>query len=127
MSADLYGVGIEELAEIAHVNRSTASRWKRDRTRIPFAAYALVRLRAFGELELALGPAWAGWRIGRDGALYPPGYRRGYTPGELLGVPYLHGQVRALEQRIAAAIRRRRLDAKHTRRRARGPRVAAQE
>jgi hypothetical protein len=51
--------------------------------------------------------AWAGWRIGRDGLLYAPAWRRGLDPGEILALPTLHAleshrrrQVAELEARI---------------------------
>ncbi|HYC45385.1 MAG TPA: hypothetical protein VED01_07835 [Burkholderiales bacterium] len=115
MCPELYGVAIGELAAIARVDRSTASRWKRGLARLPFAVLALVRLRCFGELELALGPDWHGWTIGRDGRIYPPGYRVGFTPGEILAMPYLYGQIAALERRVREIARERRLNVHHSR------------
>jgi hypothetical protein len=32
---------------------------------------------------------WAGWRIGHDALLYPPGYGRGLTPGQVASIHWL--------------------------------------
>jgi transcriptional regulator with XRE-family HTH domain len=116
---DLAGISIGELAELAGVNRSTASRWKNGKSRIPAAVLRLVEFRLFGELEPVLGAAWRGWRIGRDGLLYAPGWRRGFEPGEILAMPYLYGQISALNARVRELARARRLDFHHVGRRRR--------
>jgi transcriptional regulator with XRE-family HTH domain len=117
--ADLDGVTIAELAELAGVDRTTAMRWKSKRSRTPLAVLRLVALRVFGDLEAVLGAAWSGWRAGRDGLLYAPAWRRGYSPGEILAMPYLYGRIRALEGEARELARRRRLDFHHAGRRCR--------
>lgn len=97
-----FGVSQEEICAWCNVNRTTAMRWKKGRSRAPGAALALVRLRVYGEAEALLGAAWRGWRFGRDGLLYAPGWRRGFAPGEILALPYLHGQLAAIRSHRAA-------------------------
>lgn len=115
----LWGLSARELAALAGVNRTTASRWKRGRSRVPPAVLALAAWRLYGELEGILGPAWRGWRAGRDGRLYAPAWRRGFTPDEILAMPFLYRQISAIERHLRAVLRARRLDYHHARRRAR--------
>jgi hypothetical protein len=117
MKPDFYGVSIAELAAIARVDRSTASRWKAGLARVPHAVVALVRLRIFGELELVLGAAWSGWRLTREGALQAPGWRAPFTAGEVLAMPFLYGQIAALRSELDRAARARRIDFHHAGRR----------
>lgn len=111
----LFGISAAELAALAHVNRTTAARWKSGASRVPAAVLALVRTRVFGDAAALLGPAWTGWRFGRDGLLYAPAWRRGFSPGEILGMPYLYGRIAALERLRKDALRARRLDRHHRR------------
>lgn len=53
--------------------------------------------------ELELGGLWEGWRFGRDGLLYAPGWRRGIEPGEVLALPYVRA-LAATEARRAAEL-----------------------
>lgn len=96
----LYGVSRAELVAICGVDSATASRWKREKTRMPAAARRLVELRIWGEAEALLGADWRGWRFWRDGLLYAPGWRRGWSPGEILTIPYLYGRIAAQERRL---------------------------
>lgn len=115
----LYGVTIGELAKLAGVDRSTASRWKSKQSRVPHAVIAIVRLHVYGELDGVWGEAWRDWRIGRDGLLYGPAWRRGFSAGEILSMPYLYGRIAALEAEMRALARARRLDFHHAGRRRR--------
>lgn len=102
MTAELLAlVSVAELQELAGVNRTTAARWKRQESRLPFAVARLVLFRYGCELAAVWGAQWSGWRIGRDGALYAPGWRRPFTPGEVLALPYLYGQIAALKRATA--------------------------
>lgn len=83
------GISPETLAAWCGVNRTTIARWERGQSRAPLAAVRLVELRASGALEPIGGPAWRGWRIGRDGLLYGPGYAQGLTPGQVAAVRWL--------------------------------------
>lgn len=101
---ELFGVSIAEIVTWCDVDRTTAARWKRARTRAPASALRLVTLRAYGDASALLGAAWHGWTFGRDGLLYAPGHRRGFTPGEILSLPYLYAALaHARRQQIGAA------------------------
>jgi hypothetical protein len=119
----LAAVSIDELRQLARVDRTTALRWKRGQSRVPQAVLTLLRLYVDGDAAALLGDAWRGWRFGRDGLLYAPGWRRGFSPAEVLTLPYLHGQLAALKREKVEAAQARRLDHHHTRR-ARPPRAA---
>lgn len=124
--ADLDGITTLELAELAGVNRTTASRWKLNRSRTPPAVLRLVALRVWGDVAEIFGAGWRGWRIGRDGLLYGPAWRRGFTAGEILAMPYLYGRISALEHQVRELVRRRRLDFHHAGRRCRRRALARQ-
>lgn len=96
----LYGVSIAELVRWCSVDRTTASRWKTCTSRAPGAALALVAFRVYGEAGPVLGESWMGWRVGRDELLYPPGYRRGYSAGEILALPFVYGELAALRLQL---------------------------
>jgi len=112
-------LSIGELFALARVDRTTALRWKRGRTRCPAAVLTLVRFRIEGDAAALLGDAWQGWRIGRDGLFYAPNWRRGFSAGELLAMPYLYGRIAALERELRDVMRARRLDFRHAGRRCR--------
>lgn len=91
----LYGVSPEELVHWCGINRTTAARWKRGESRAPLAALRLAELRITGDAQVLLGSDWRGWSFGRrDGLLYAPGYRSGFSPGEILALPYLRAALR---------------------------------
>jgi hypothetical protein len=115
MQDELVGVSAREIANTTGVDITTARRWRRGAARIPEAARRLLALRLEGSAEALLGPAWAGWRFGRDGLLYAPGWRRGFEPGEILAMPYLYGQVAALKRAARDALQARRRDRRHQR------------
>lgn len=95
---ELFGYSVAELARIAYVDRSTASRWKSGRARVPGAALALVRQHFEGELGPRAGPDWRGARFGHDGLLYLPDMRRGFSAADLR---QLHWLLQSQEWRTA--------------------------
>ena len=97
----LDAVSVPELARLARVDPSTASRWKTRKSRLPGAVAQLVRLRILGDVAALLGKAWAGWRFGRDGLLYAPGWRRGFEPDEIRAQPFLYGERAVLKRELA--------------------------
>jgi hypothetical protein len=76
------GASIEEAARVAQVHRTTAARW-RVKGNVPPAVTALLQFHFRGSLPPCAGPAWTGWRFGRDGLLYAPDLRDGFTPEEI--------------------------------------------
>lgn len=86
-----------EIIRLTGVDRSTLSRWRRGLSRIPRAVERLLTLYATGDVEALLGRAW---RFGRDGLLYHPCWRRGFTSGELAGLFWRCQQVAGLESQI---------------------------
>ena len=99
-AAILDTVSAPELARLAGVERSTAHRWKTRKSKIPAAVVRLVALRVLGDVAALLGQDWRGWRFGRDGLLYAPGWRRGFTPGEIAAQPFLYGERATLRREL---------------------------
>lgn len=95
---DIQSVSVEALARLAGVNRSTAHRWKTRKTKIPGAVARLLRLALDGDAAALLGPAWRGWRFGRDGLFYCEDWRRGFTSDEIRAMPFLHGECATLKR-----------------------------
>jgi hypothetical protein len=84
------GVAPWKLALWCGVDPWTITRWERGISRAPLTAVRLVGILARGELPPHAGPSWSGWRFGhRDGLLYPPGFGRGLTPGQVASVVWL--------------------------------------
>lgn len=77
----LYGRSAEVIAEKCRVDVSTARRWKKGSSAIPYSANALME----GDLG-ALDRAWVGWRI-IDGKLISP-EQLVATPGEVRAIPF---------------------------------------
>ena len=61
------------------VTRRTMHNWENGKTRIPFPAFKLIRMRARSIVHVE---GWEGWRYGRDGALVTPDGRT-FQPWEL--------------------------------------------
>jgi hypothetical protein len=83
------GINPAQLAAWCGVDRYTVTRWERGISRAPVSAVRLVSILARGELEPLGGPSWAGWRFGRDGLLYGPGYAQGLTAGQVAAVRWM--------------------------------------
>lgn len=71
-----------ELAEFFGVTARTIRTWKKT-NRAPLMALRLMRLRFDGDLSALGGKHWEHFRFGRDGMFYMPGWKYGWTPGEL--------------------------------------------
>ena len=71
-----------QAADFVGVSPETYRRWLSDR-KPNLTAMRLLAIRA-GCLPW---PGWHDWEM-RAGKLYPPGYRQGVRPGEILAVPY---------------------------------------
>ena len=97
----LHGVPAEELARLTGVHVTTARRWKRGAPLEPPVA-RLLSLLLTGDLG-AISPAWRGWRL-VDGKLYGPDLVDGFTPGDVLSIPYLRSQVAAYQSRLRFAV-----------------------
>lgn len=81
------------------VHRATLARWLADESRIPPAAFHLLRVWAHGLLP-GMADDWRGFRFMGDALLFPDGKTRA-TARELAGLPYLHAHIRALESKVA--------------------------
>lgn len=104
--AELFGiVSTPEIVEICQVNRTTAMRWKAGLARIPYAARELIRHALEGDLPQPAARAWPGWRFGRDGRLYAPDLKRGFSPEDLRALHWLQQQHRYMERLHRAALR----------------------
>lgn len=92
-SVDLLAwVTTAELAELAHVDRTTAMRWRRGDRPAPWAVLRLLELELAGHVGPAAGPAWRGWYFDRTGALCPPDFRAAIDAPELRAFLYLRSQ-----------------------------------
>jgi hypothetical protein len=80
------------IAEFLGVTVPTVERWKANRNRAlgcpPLMAVRLLAMRYQGDMSALLGKDWEGFTLGRDGLLYMPNWRRGWTPHELSGSFY---------------------------------------
>lgn len=76
------GLTNDQIAELSGVTVGTVRRWLAGATPIPYAVQQLFRLRTHG----VVGKDWEGWRVGSDGLLYHPFWRRGFNGHELAGM-----------------------------------------
>jgi DNA-binding XRE family transcriptional regulator len=73
------GLSQKQAAEYLGVTRRTMNNWEAGRSRIPYPAFKLIRMRAGAIVHV---PGWEGWRYARDGALVTPDGRT-FQPWEL--------------------------------------------
>lgn len=90
----LYGRPAEIVAAICHVDVATARRWKAGKTRMPYAAAALLAC----DLG-ALSKHWSNWIIRDEQIISPDGWS--ISRNDALAVPLLLGQIKALEAALA--------------------------
>src|SRR3546814_19751205 len=62
-------LSVAAAAKVLHVTARTLHNWESGASRVPYAAYKLLRLLSGGALP---GAAWKGWRLHGD-TLYSPG------------------------------------------------------
>ena len=67
-----------EVAQFLGVSLRTLKRYQKRPDQMLEACKKLLRLRAAGDLRTLGGDAWDGFRFGRDGLLYLPGWRNGF-------------------------------------------------
>jgi hypothetical protein len=80
----LYGVPVEQIAQVCGVHKDTARRWKRTGN-VPPAA--VVAIRALFEHDLgAISKAWTGWSVRGEELISPEGNR--FTPGMVRASSY---------------------------------------
>lgn len=63
------GLTQHEACEYLGVTRRTLYNWENRRSRIPYSAFKLIRMRAKAIVHVE---GWDGWRFARDGALVTP-------------------------------------------------------
>jgi len=85
----LYGVGAEQLAEVAGVHISTARRWKRT-GKYPRKINTLLALLIDGDLG-PISRAWRGWRVCGDRLISPEGVA--VTFGNIRAIPVMQAQI----------------------------------
>ncbi|PKO73321.1 MAG: XRE family transcriptional regulator [Betaproteobacteria bacterium HGW-Betaproteobacteria-17] len=73
------GLSQKQACEYLGVTRRTMNNWETGRSRIPYPAFKLIRMRAGAIVHV---PGWDGWRYARDGALLTPD-GRSFQPWEL--------------------------------------------
>lgn len=88
MSESVYGIPADVIASICQVELSTARRWKRGESRIPYSAAALL----LGDLG-AFSKVWQGWRVQRDTLISPDGWQ--ISRQDALTVPLMQAQLNA--------------------------------
>lgn len=94
-SSPLYGIPINEIARICHVDLATARRWKRGATCPPKTALMLL----CGDLG-CLHPDWAGWTMKRGLLCSPEGWEA--TPGHVRGLQMINATLAAYRSENAS-------------------------
>lgn len=83
-----------QAADYLGVTPRTMRNWETGRTRIPYPAFKLIRMRAGGIVH---APGWDGWRFGRGGALFSPD-GRSFQPWELYHLRLVFSMSRYFQQ-----------------------------
>jgi hypothetical protein len=92
---ELFGIPVNEIARICHVDLVTARRWKRGATCPPKTALMLLS----GDLA-CIHPAWAGWTIKRGLLCSPEGWEA--TPGHVRGLQMINATLAAYRSENAS-------------------------
>ncbi|SFM30658.1 hypothetical protein [Nitrosomonas communis] len=71
-----------EIEKITGESQETIKRWKKGTKKIPESAIRLLKLYVNGDATALLGKDWEG-HVFKDGMLFVPEWRRGFTPGEI--------------------------------------------
>lgn len=90
-----YGKRAEDIAALCRVDLATARRWKSGKSRMPYAAQALVN----GDLG-AFSPYWVGWLLRGEDIISPDQWT--IRRNDALSVQLLMGQISALRNENAA-------------------------
>lgn len=72
-----------QCAELLGVYRNTVQSWDTGKKRVPPMAYHLLRLLLASNHFVASNADWEGWQVARDGLLYGPDSRYGFSPADL--------------------------------------------
>lgn len=86
------------------VSPATLRRWKTGKARIPQSAILALQLHIDGDLAALGGDDWQGFRLA-GGQFYIPGWRNGWTPGNLRALFFNVQEVPALRRELAEARR----------------------
>jgi hypothetical protein len=98
---------VEELGD-GHVGRflgvspATLRRWKTGQSRIPQSAILALRLHLDGDLSALGGDDWAGFRL-VNGQFFIPGWRNGWTPGNLCALFFNVQELPAIRSELKQA------------------------
>lgn len=79
---DLLWGSVKDIAEYLGCSLRTARRYKAGITPLPACARKLLQLR-YGDLAGVLGTDWEGFTAGRDGKLYAPFFRNGFSADQI--------------------------------------------
>lgn len=77
-----YGANWLMIKESTGTTEQTAKRWKQHPEQIPPAAAKIIKFAAWGHLEEIAGKDWINFQI-TNGQFFIPGFKKGFTPGEL--------------------------------------------
>jgi hypothetical protein len=88
-----------EIEKITGESQETIKRWKKGTKKIPESAIRLLKLYVNGDATALLGKDWEG-HVFKDGMLFVPEWRRGFTPGEIRALFWKCQLVASLESEI---------------------------
>lgn len=87
------GMGVPACADLLRVSERSIRGWESGSTRIPYAAFKLLRLLRGGKV---LGPDWKGFHVWRGVLCTPEGHR--FEPSDLVWQSLLVQQARAFRE-----------------------------
>jgi len=102
----IYGISIEVLQEITGEKLRVIKQWKKGTKRPSESAVRLINLFVHGKACALLGNSWNGFYF-RDGLLYVPEWRNGFSAGDIRAlffrcqmVTYLESEIRLLKAEL---------------------------
>jgi hypothetical protein len=74
------------LCDYLQIHTRTLKRWKEGTAAVPHSAVIALRLKLDGDLSAVGGDDWTGFVFARDGRLYAPYFRGGFTALQICGM-----------------------------------------
>ncbi len=91
-----------QVAAFLDITPRQLNNYRTGKTPLPGITRRLLQLRMDGDLAALMGDRWEGFRIGRDGLLYVPGWANGMRPEQIRAMFFVNQEAAALRSDVRA-------------------------